>query len=73
MEGVLRALAQRYGSRAVVHWEDLAIGNALSMLQVSFRKADHRLGSVSVMLKADRQQRRMEEKQGRGCLRAQPV
>lgn len=42
MEGVLRALAQRYGSRVVVHWEDLAIGNALSMLQVSRR------GSVEI-------------------------
>lgn len=34
MEGVVKALQQRYGSRVVVHWEDLAIGNALQMLQV---------------------------------------
>lgn len=34
MEGVLKALQQRYGSQVVVHWEDLAMGNAMQMLQV---------------------------------------
>jgi malate dehydrogenase (oxaloacetate-decarboxylating)(NADP+) len=34
MEGVLKALQQRYGSQVVVHWEDLAMGNAVEMLQV---------------------------------------
>jgi malate dehydrogenase (oxaloacetate-decarboxylating)(NADP+) len=34
VEGVLGALRQRYGSRVIVHWEDLAVGNAYQMLQV---------------------------------------
>jgi malate dehydrogenase (oxaloacetate-decarboxylating)(NADP+) len=34
MEGALKALQQRYGSQVVVHWEDLAMGNAMQMLQV---------------------------------------
>lgn len=34
MEGVVNALKLRYGERVVVHWEDLAVGNAFQMLQV---------------------------------------
>jgi len=34
MEGVVKALKLRYGERVVVHWEDLAVGNAFQMLQV---------------------------------------
>ena len=35
MEGLLGALQARYGSGLVVHWEDLAVGNAYQMLQVT--------------------------------------
>lgn len=34
MEGVVKALQQRFGDRVVVHFEDLAVGNAVEMLQV---------------------------------------
>lgn len=34
MEGVVGALRQRYGQQVVVHWEDLAVGNATEMLRV---------------------------------------
>lgn len=34
MEGVVAALRQRFGRAVVVHWEDLAAGNAFEMLKV---------------------------------------
>jgi malate dehydrogenase (oxaloacetate-decarboxylating)(NADP+) len=39
VEGVVAALQQRYGNRVIVHWEDLAVGNAFQMLQVHLAEA----------------------------------
>lgn len=39
VEGVVGALQQRYGNRVIVHWEDLAVGNAFQMLQVHLAEA----------------------------------